>query len=302
MKSFDTTGDSPFNLNHIYKAPSSLFQFLAQKNNLISGICYPWVYVGMVFASFCWHVEDNYMYSINYMHLGGSKIWYTVPGPFKEQVDEALRKEHPQIYQKKPNSMHDLLTCLNPIDLSQKYGIPVHRVVQNPGEFIVTFPKGYHSGVSTGYNIAEAVNFASAGWIKYYFESFQDYLKPNYSKKSPYPIEWVINKCLSSIGSAEFSEEDRETIKKTWEKLKEKEQQSRLKTRKSFNLSGTISLEAKYDKFTCKGCEQYAYLSCYQCTECKSHYCWRCLGSHKKNEKHEEFIEMLRSLEKPDEN
>jgi hypothetical protein len=32
--------------------------------------------MGSLFASFCWHVEDNYMYSLNYMHEGSDKTWY----------------------------------------------------------------------------------------------------------------------------------------------------------------------------------------------------------------------------------
>lgn len=38
--------------------------------------------------------------------------------------------------------------------------VPVYRLVQFPGEFIVTFPRSYHAGFSYGLNCSEAVNFA----------------------------------------------------------------------------------------------------------------------------------------------
>ena len=38
---------------------------------------------------------------------------------------------------------------------------------QEPGTYIITFPKSFHGGFSQGYNVGEAVNFAIPDWLKY---------------------------------------------------------------------------------------------------------------------------------------
>ncbi|WOH10617.1 hypothetical protein DCAR_0730086 [Daucus carota subsp. sativus] len=46
-------------------------------------------------------------------------------------------------------------------------GIPCCRLVQNPREFVVTFPRAYHSGFSHGFNCSEASNIATSEWLRF---------------------------------------------------------------------------------------------------------------------------------------
>jgi len=58
---------SPWNLNNFPNLPGSVLRTVRDK---IAGVMVPWLYIGMLFSSFCWHVEDHCFYSINYLH------WY----------------------------------------------------------------------------------------------------------------------------------------------------------------------------------------------------------------------------------
>lgn len=59
---------------------------------------------------------------------------------------------------------------INPSILLNKK-IKIHKVLQKPGEFIITLGKCYHAGFNMGYNCAEAVNFANRNWIRFGFKA-----------------------------------------------------------------------------------------------------------------------------------
>ena len=65
-----------------------------------------------------------------------------------------------------PDLLHHITTMFSPI-LLRKANIPVCKLVQFPGEFIVTFPRAFHGGFSYGPNIGEAVNFATPDWLSH---------------------------------------------------------------------------------------------------------------------------------------
>ncbi|KAH6802953.1 Transcription factor jumonji family protein / zinc finger family protein [Perilla frutescens var. frutescens] len=155
--------NSGWNLNNFPRLPGSVLSF---ESSDISGVVVPWLYIGMCFSSFCWHVEDHYMYSLNYMHWGAPKMWYGVPGSDAMKLEAAMRKHLPDLFEEQPDLLHKLVTQLSPSILRSE-GVPVHRCVQNPGEFVLTFPRAYHAGFNCGFNCAEAVNIAPVDWLPY---------------------------------------------------------------------------------------------------------------------------------------
>lgn len=124
------------------------------------------MYVGMCFATFCWHNEDHWSYSINYLHWGEPKTWYGVPGSSAEAFETTMKAAAPELFQSQPDLLHQLVTIMNP-NILMNEGVPVYRTDQCAGEFVITFPRAYHAGFNQGYNFAEAVNFAPADWVSY---------------------------------------------------------------------------------------------------------------------------------------
>ncbi|KAG2536839.1 lysine-specific demethylase JMJ703-like isoform X2 [Panicum virgatum] len=153
--------ESGWNLNNLPRLQGSVLSF---EGGDISGVLIPWVYVGMCFSSFCWHVEDHHLYSLNYMHWGAPKMWYGVPGKDAVNLEVAMRKHLPDLFEEQPDLLHNLVTQFSP-SLLKSEGVPVYRCVQHEGEFVLTFPRAYHAGFNCGFNCAEAVNVAPIDWL-----------------------------------------------------------------------------------------------------------------------------------------
>jgi len=189
---------SGWNLNLFSTLPGSVLNFL---NEQISGVTRPMMYIGMLFSTFCWHTEDNYLYSINYLHHGASKTWYGIPAIAAAQFEKVMRNTVPELFEQTPNLLFLLITMISPrILVANK--VPIYRVVQREGEFMITFPKGYHAGFSHGFNCAESSNFALDDWFPYGRECLERYR--SYSRSSVLSIDKILCTAASSSSGTKF--------------------------------------------------------------------------------------------------
>ena len=105
------------------------------------------------------------LYSINYIHFGAPKQWYSISQCDAEKFEAVMRSFFPNDHKGCHQFMRHKTFLASPSTLESK-GIKANRLVHHEGEFVITFPFGYHSGYNLGYNCAESVNFATEGWLE----------------------------------------------------------------------------------------------------------------------------------------
>ncbi|XWS37164.1 hypothetical protein CRYUN_Cryun19dG0019300 [Craigia yunnanensis] len=185
-----TVGETPWNMRAVSRAKGSLLRFMKEE---IPGVTSPMVYIAMLFSWFAWHVEDHDLHSLNYLHMGAGKTWYGVPRDAAVAFEEVVRVDG---YAGEFNplvtffTLGEKTTVMSP-EVFVRAGIPCCRLVQNAGEFVVTFPRAYHSGfshgetfefcviyhqrgslyfihmfLSLGFNFGEAANIATPEWLR----------------------------------------------------------------------------------------------------------------------------------------
>lgn len=132
----------------------------------IDGVNTAYLYFGMWKTTFGWHTEDMDLYSINYLHFGAPKSWFSIPPSHGRKFEKLCAALFPNSFQSCKAFLRHKMTVINPKWLDD-YSIPYDRVTQEPGQIMITFPFGYHSGFNHGFNCAESTNFATERWINY---------------------------------------------------------------------------------------------------------------------------------------
>lgn len=168
---------------NVASLPSALSRLLPTSSKGLPGVNTPYLYFGMWRATFAWHVEDMDLFSINYIHFGAPKFWYAVPQVRADALERAMkgilitylrmrRKSNawtldyfPKDGAKCNQFLRHKSYLASPTLLSENACKP-NTLVQRAGEFVITFPRGYHAGFNLGFNCAESVNFALESWLE----------------------------------------------------------------------------------------------------------------------------------------
>jgi hypothetical protein len=135
-------------------------------HSTIPGVTAPYLYMGMWKATFAWHVEDMDLYSINFLHYGAEKIWYSASAADGKRLERIASEIFPKSANHCGQFLRHKMHLINPSLITQR-GLNLTRVVHRAGEYVISFPYAYHCGFNVALNCAESCNFASQNWVPY---------------------------------------------------------------------------------------------------------------------------------------
>ncbi|KAK9768946.1 putative Lid2 complex component lid2 [Seiridium cardinale] len=281
-----------WNLNILPLHPESLFRHIKSD---ISGMTVPWVYVGMIFSTFCWHNEDHFAYSANYQHFGATKTWYGIPAEDTQKFEAAMKEAVPELFETQPDLLFQLVTLLTPEQL-KKAGVRVYALDQRAGQLVITFPQAYHAGFNHGFNFNEAVNFAPHDWEPYGLagvERLKEFRKqPCFSHDE---LLWTAAEGTSSgltIQTARWLAPALDRIHK-----REVQQRGQFHSKHIENNAHTCALvgeqhescaltfqvldeDVPEEEYQCSYCKCYAYLTRFKCNRTNKYLCIQHAGHH----------------------
>lgn len=130
----------------------------------LPGVNEAYLYAGLWKATFAWHLEDQDLHSINYLHFGAPKQWYSIPQNERHRFFNLMKETFSDEYKNCLEFLRHKTFLVSPQFLS-KNNIKYNKIIHRQNEFIITYPYGYHAGFNYGYNLAESVNFAIDDWF-----------------------------------------------------------------------------------------------------------------------------------------
>ncbi|GBE79852.1 predicted protein [Sparassis crispa] len=252
----DPYSKDPWNLNNIPILPDSLLRYIKSD---ISGMTVPWTYVGMVFSTFCWHNEDHYTYSINYMHWGETKTWYSIRGADADKFEAAIKREAPDLFEAQPDLLFQLVTLMNPNRLKEA-GLDVYACNQRAGEFVITFPRAYHAGFNHGLNFNEAVNFALPDWLPLGLDCMK-----RYQEHRKLPV-FSHDELLITITQQSQTIQTALWLNESLQEMTEREMSIRARAR-SLQMNEVLEeTDRAEEQYQCTICKMFCYLSQITCS------------------------------------
>ncbi|EFJ35938.1 hypothetical protein SELMODRAFT_404286 [Selaginella moellendorffii] len=141
--------NSPWNMRYLAKLQGSLLRFMPGE---VQGVTSPLLYIAMLFSHWSWRTESHDLHFVDYLHLGAPKTWYVVPPGAAPAFEDVLRNQ-------------DDNSVVSP-EVLVINGVPCCRLVQNPGEYVIVFPRAYNFSFSHSFNCGETSSLASPGWLK----------------------------------------------------------------------------------------------------------------------------------------
>ena len=146
------------------------FQLHINTNETIffQGVTNSFCYLGTHGTCFPLHTEDMDLGAVNYLHWGKPKVWYVVALCDAEKMENKIcdiLEKSGNLKVRCENIMRHKDYLVTPEFLS-KHNIKFTVYHQNAGEFMITFPRGYHQGFNLGLNFAEATNYANQRWVE----------------------------------------------------------------------------------------------------------------------------------------
>ncbi|XP_059478000.1 protein Jumonji isoform X2 [Neocloeon triangulifer] len=258
----------------------------------VMGVTVPTLHVGMLFSTFCWYRDPHGLPWIEYLHTGASKIWYGIPNSHSTSFKNAMTTIVPK-YCRDKNIWLSSDTAMVPPEQLISHGVSLCRTVQEPGQFILVFPRAFTSSISTGYLVSESVYFAQPRWLKTAQAVFRE-LKDS-SEPTMFSLERLLfsmaedNRCSTDVlkmalplikATVEREEQHRDTLKLLGLRSSE-----RLPLPESSKKARSNSEED--NEYECEVCRANLYLSLVTNSQEEAVYCLPHAISVLNNKKHQ---------------